>query len=68
MKTNKSEIKKVIIQQNQIDFSGLSEEEQKEIWWFDVEKLACEHCKHSDLQQPKITKGKIKIIKILWNK
>ncbi len=33
---------KVIAQQNQIDFSGLSEEEQKEIRWIDVEKLAKE--------------------------
>ena len=32
--------KKVIAQQNQIDFSALTEEEQKEIGWFDVEKLA----------------------------
>jgi hypothetical protein len=31
---------KVIAQQDQIDFSSLSEEEQKEIGWFDVEKLA----------------------------
>jgi hypothetical protein len=31
--------KKVIVQQDQIDFSGLLEEEQKEIGWFDVEKL-----------------------------
>ena len=31
---------KVIAQQDQIDFSALSEEEQKEIGWFDVEKLA----------------------------
>lgn len=32
--------KKVIAQQDQIDFSALTEEEQKEIGWFDVEKLA----------------------------
>jgi hypothetical protein len=32
--------KKVIAQHDQIDFSILSEEEQKEIGWFDVEKLA----------------------------
>lgn len=32
--------KKVIAQQDQIDFSGLKEEEQKEIDWFDVQKLA----------------------------
>jgi hypothetical protein len=31
---------KVIAQQHQIDFSALSEEEQKEIGWLDVEKLA----------------------------
>jgi hypothetical protein len=31
---------KLIVQQDQIDFSGLSEEEQKKIGWFDVEKLA----------------------------
>lgn len=31
---------KVIAQQHQIDFSSLSEEEQKEIGYFDVEKLA----------------------------
>jgi hypothetical protein len=31
---------KVIAQQDQIDFSALTEEEQKEIGWFDVEKLA----------------------------
>ena len=33
---------KVIAQQDQIDFSSLSEEQQKEIGWFDVEKLAKE--------------------------
>jgi hypothetical protein len=32
--------KKVIAQQDQIDFSALTEEEQKEIGWFDVEKEA----------------------------
>lgn len=32
--------RKVIAQQNQIDFSSLSEEEQKKIEWFDVEELA----------------------------
>jgi hypothetical protein len=31
--------KKVIAQQDQIDFSALSEEEQKKIGWFDVEKF-----------------------------
>ena len=37
------DFKKVIAQQDQIDFSALSEEEQKEIGWFDVEKLANEY-------------------------
>jgi hypothetical protein len=37
-----SSFKKLIAQQEQIDFSALSEEEQKEIGWFDVEKLAKE--------------------------
>lgn len=32
--------KKVIAIKNQIDFSALSEEEQREIGWFDVKKLA----------------------------
>jgi hypothetical protein len=32
--------RKVIAQQDQIDFSFLSEEEQKRIGWFDVEELA----------------------------
>jgi len=36
---------KVIAQQDQIDFSALSEEEQKEIGWFDVEKLAAKEVK-----------------------
>jgi hypothetical protein len=31
--------KKVIAQQDQIDFSALTEEKQKEIGWFDVEKI-----------------------------
>jgi len=31
--------RKVIAQQHQIDFSALSGEEQKEIGWFDVEKI-----------------------------
>lgn len=31
---------KVIAQQDQIDFSDLKEKEQKEIGWFDIEKLA----------------------------
>jgi len=31
---------KIIAQQDQIDFSGLSEDEQKEIGWFDFERLA----------------------------
>jgi hypothetical protein len=34
--------KQVVAQQDQIDFSALKEEEQKEIGWFDVEKLAKE--------------------------
>lgn len=33
-------IKKIIAQQDQIDFSALLEEEQKEIDWFNFEKLA----------------------------
>jgi hypothetical protein len=33
---------KLTAQQDQIDFSGLLEKEQKEIGWFDVEKLAKE--------------------------
>jgi hypothetical protein len=37
-----SQALKVIAQQEQIDFSGLSEDEQKKIGWFDVEKLALE--------------------------
>lgn len=36
---NHKENSKVIAQQEQIDFSVLSEEEQKEIGWFDIEKL-----------------------------
>jgi hypothetical protein len=36
--TDLSECKLVIAQQDQIDFSALSEEEQKETGWFDVEK------------------------------
>ncbi len=36
---NYKENSKVIAQQDQIDFSALSEEEQKEIGWFNVEKL-----------------------------
>jgi hypothetical protein len=34
---------KVIAQQHQINFSALSEEEQKEIGWYDVEKLAYDY-------------------------
>jgi hypothetical protein len=34
--------KKVIAQQDQIDFSFLSEDEQKKIGWFDVDKLKLE--------------------------
>jgi hypothetical protein len=40
--------KKVIAQQNQIDFSALSEEKQKRIGWFDVEKLADDFYKKYD--------------------
>jgi hypothetical protein len=43
--------KKVIAQQDQIDFSSLSEEEQKEIGWFDVEKLAIEFNKQQFVSQ-----------------
>lgn len=35
-----SYIKKIIAQQDQIDFSALSEEDQKRIGWIDVEKLS----------------------------
>lgn len=41
-----SYIKKVIAQQDQIDFSSLLEEEQKEIRWFDVEKLALKYAEY----------------------
>jgi hypothetical protein len=34
---------KVIAKQDQINFSALSEEEQKEIGWFDIEKLATQY-------------------------
>jgi len=34
-----SHLRKVLTQQDQIDFSALKEEEQKEIGWFDVEKI-----------------------------
>lgn len=37
---NSNDCLKVIAQQDQIDFSDLSEKEQKEIGYFDVEKLA----------------------------
>jgi phage antirepressor YoqD-like protein len=40
IKENRRYVYKVIAQQNQIDLSCLSEEEQKEIGWFDVEKLS----------------------------
>jgi hypothetical protein len=36
---------KVIVQRDQIDFSSLSPEIQKEIGWFDVEKLALNYAK-----------------------
>lgn len=38
--TKYDDFKKVIGQQDQIDFTGLSEEEWKEIGWFDVEGLS----------------------------
>jgi hypothetical protein len=38
--------KKIIAQQNQIDFSSLSEEEQKKIGWFDKVSLSMESTKH----------------------
>lgn len=37
--------KKVIAQQDQIDFSGLSIDDQKKIGWFDVKKLAAKQVK-----------------------
>lgn len=37
--------RKIIAQQDQIDFSALKEEEQKEIGWFDVEKYWLEDTK-----------------------
>ena len=40
--------KKVIAQQHQLDFSVLSEEEQKEIGWFDVDMLALLNFKIED--------------------
>jgi hypothetical protein len=36
---NRNSYRKVIAQQDQIDLSTLSEEEQKKIGWFDVEKI-----------------------------
>jgi hypothetical protein len=44
--------KKVIAQQDQIDFSSLSEEQQREIGWFDVEKLALNYA--SDFIKDKV--------------
>jgi hypothetical protein len=41
--------KKVIAQQDQIDFSALTEEEQKEIGWFDVESILDEEYHNVDL-------------------
>ena len=41
----KSKQPKVIAQQDQIDFSSLTEEEQKEIGWFDIEKFSKEASK-----------------------
>ncbi|MFO0448533.1 MAG: hypothetical protein ACK52I_07700 [Pseudomonadota bacterium] len=40
----KYECFKVIAQQDQIDLSSLSEEDQKKIGWFDVDKLGYEFC------------------------
>jgi hypothetical protein len=40
IKENKRYVYKVIAQQDQIDFSSLSEDEQKKIGWFNVEKIA----------------------------
>lgn len=42
---NRNSYRKVIAQQDQIDFSALTEEEQKKIGWFDVENLAKEASK-----------------------
>jgi hypothetical protein len=41
---------KIIAQQDQIDFSNLTEEEQEEIGWFDVEKLDENHGKIFSLE------------------
>lgn len=59
--TTHKDWKKVIAQQDQIDFSSLSEKEQKEIGWFDVEKLAKEASKReiSLLFGERINKGDI---------
>lgn len=54
--TPDSEFYKVIAQQDQIDFSGLSEEEQKEIGWFDVEKWATELLPDEDTNLHKLRK------------
>jgi hypothetical protein len=50
--THDSECKKVIAQQDQIDFSALSEDEQKEIGWFDVESLATELVPNRNIKTP----------------
>jgi hypothetical protein len=47
-----SQALKVIAQQEQIDFSGLSEDEQKKIGWFDVEKLAKERFCYKSFNPP----------------
>jgi len=46
---------KVIAQQDQIDFSFLSKEEQKEIEWFDVEELALNET--SDIDNSQFDRG-----------
>jgi hypothetical protein len=46
---NRNSYRKVIAQQDQIDFSALTEEEQKEIGWFDVESILDEEYHNVDL-------------------
>jgi hypothetical protein len=55
--TTHKDWKKVIAQQDQIDFSSLSEEEQKEIGWFDVEELALNET--SDIDNSQFDRGVI---------
>lgn len=52
----KDEVFKVIAQQDKIDFSVLSEEEQKEIGWFDVERLSQENYPISNINWTNKTK------------